>query len=129
MCEPLPGAGSGAAQGPCTLAVPLLGNTAPLPNGRLRGIKTARREHGHLAEIFAVIPSLHPPPDLTKFEPTLLYNNVKTRALDNFALKITLHTRKTNFLHYFLSIIITQPPCLIQIASLNSLFQSSLPIS
>lgn len=35
--------GSGAAQGPCTLAVPLLGNTAPLPKGRLCGIKTARR--------------------------------------------------------------------------------------
>lgn len=35
--------GSGAAQGPCTLAVPLPGNTAPLPKGRLCGIKTARR--------------------------------------------------------------------------------------
>ena len=51
MCEPLPAPGSGAAQGPCTLAVPLLGNTAPLPKGRLCGIKTARREQDRLAEM------------------------------------------------------------------------------
>ena len=36
--------GSGAAQGPCTLAVPLLRNTEHLPKGRLRSIKSARRE-------------------------------------------------------------------------------------
>lgn len=56
MCEPLPGAGewgrTRALHPCCDVAVPLLGNTAPLPNkGPAVRHKNSQAVHGRLAEM------------------------------------------------------------------------------